>query len=56
MQRIFHPSGRIEKGLPPAAGVALGIDRLVMLLSGARTVSETRAFCCTPDSLELKVR
>jgi lysyl-tRNA synthetase class 2 len=31
-------------GMPPAAGIALGIDRLVMLLSGVATVDETVAF------------
>jgi len=35
--------------MPPAAGVALGVDRLLMLLSGAHSVRETVAF--PPDQL-----
>jgi lysyl-tRNA synthetase class 2 len=35
--------------MPPAAGVALGLDRLLMLLSGAPSVQATVAF--TPDDL-----
>jgi len=34
----------LEAGMPPAAGVALGIDRLVMLMSGAASIGEVRAF------------
>jgi len=31
-------------GLPPCAGIALGVDRLVMLLYGADTIEEVQAF------------
>jgi lysyl-tRNA synthetase class 2 len=31
-------------GMPPAAGVAIGLDRLVMLLGGIDDISETAAF------------
>jgi elongation factor P--(R)-beta-lysine ligase len=34
----------MEAGLPPAGGVALGFDRLVMLAVGAKTVAEVIAF------------
>jgi lysyl-tRNA synthetase class 2 len=34
----------LAHGLPPCAGVALGVDRLVMLAVGARDVAEVMAF------------
>jgi len=34
----------LDAGLPDCAGVALGIDRLVMLLGGYDTIGEVRAF------------
>ena len=36
--------GAIEHGLPDCAGVALGVDRLVMLAAGARGISDVMAF------------
>ncbi len=38
----------LEK-MPPAAGIALGVDRLVMVFSDARTIDEVVAF--TPEEL-----
>jgi len=35
--------------VPPAAGIALGVDRLVLLLAGAETLDEVVAF--TPEVL-----
>lgn len=35
--------------MPPAAGIALGVDRLIMLLTGADTIAEVVAF--TPEDL-----
>jgi lysyl-tRNA synthetase class 2 len=37
------------EAMPEAAGIALGLDRLVMLLTGAETIDEVVAF--TPELL-----
>jgi len=34
----------LRRGIPPCAGVALGVDRLVMLLTGAQTIADVRTF------------
>jgi len=35
----------LEAGMPPSGGIALGVDRLVMLLCGAAAIEEVRPFC-----------
>jgi lysyl-tRNA synthetase class 2 len=32
----------LELGMPPCAGIALGLDRLVMLVSGARRIADVQ--------------
>jgi lysyl-tRNA synthetase class 2 len=34
----------LSDGFPPASGIALGVDRLVMLVTGARDIAEVLAF------------
>lgn len=34
----------LEKGLPPCGGIALGVDRLIMLLAGAESLRDACAF------------
>jgi lysyl-tRNA synthetase class 2 len=34
----------LEEGLPPSAGIALGLDRLAMLMAGARNIRDVCAF------------
>lgn len=36
--------------MPPAAGIALGIDRLVMIACGVRSIAEARPFCAEPGA------
>jgi elongation factor P--beta-lysine ligase len=31
--------------MPPCAGAALGVDRLLMLMTNAKTINEVRPFC-----------
>ena len=38
----FHAA--LHAGLPPCGGIALGVDRLIMLLAGATSIAEVTAF------------
>ena len=52
-QRMGKPAYALDEeflaalrcGLPPCSGVALGVDRLIMLLADASDIGQVRAFC-----------
>ena len=41
----------LERGLPPCGGIALGVDRLVMLACDASDIADVRPFCQRPGEL-----
>ncbi|MDA3925249.1 MAG: EF-P lysine aminoacylase EpmA [Kiritimatiellae bacterium] len=41
----------LENGLPPCSGIAMGIDRLIMLLCNAASIQEVRLFAQKPGEM-----
>ncbi len=41
----------LEKGMPPCGGIALGVDRLVMLVCDTADIADARVFCQRPGEL-----
>ncbi len=52
-EQFGHMLEAFEYGAPPHGGIALGLDRLLMLLAGEETIREVIAFPKTQSALDL---